>query len=151
MIRKIVSIFIIAILLCLSSIPVCANELGNIATTTQENNFGVSPLFVGVDRIVGIISISPSGIAQVSVSAFPKTSTSLDYILTTASIVNGNGTAVKTWTNVKSTKNAAGYFLFNQSYALQSRGKYKLVYTVKCYKDGVMIDTASSETGYDTY
>lgn len=58
---------------------------------------------------------------------------------------------VKTWTNVKSTINSNGYFIFDQSYTVQSRGQYKLIYSVKCYKSGAVIDTASSETAYQVY
>ena len=151
MLKKIVPMVVIATLLWIPAIPVHATEHANTATVAQENSVEISPFFVGVDRITASFSISLSGIARGMVNVFPKNSSSLDYILTTASVVNESGTVVKTWTNIKSTINVNEYFIFDQSYTLQNRGKYKFVYTVKCYKNGVMIDTASGETIYKTY
>lgn len=120
-------------------------------TVSYAGSAEISPFFVGVNRITGSLSISSSGAARGMVNVFPKNSTSLDYISTTASLVNASGTKVKTWTNVKSTMNDDGYFIFDKSYTVQSRGQYKMVYTVSCYKNGVVIDTASSETASQTY
>lgn len=151
MYKKIVSMAIIAMVLWTPVLPIHAAGYGDGAQSEQKSIAGITPFFVGVDVIMASFSISSSGVARGVLSVFPKKTSSLDYILTTASIVNASGTAVKTWTNIKSTINADDYFIFDQSYTLSQRGKYKFAYTVKCYKNGVMVDTASGETIYKTY
>lgn len=151
MLKKIVSMIVMAAFILIPAVCVHAAEYSDAVPATQVNNAVISPMFVGVNRITASLSISPSGTARGMVNVFPKTSSSLDYILTTASLVNSSGSKVKTWTNVKSTMNSNGYFIFDQSYIVQSRGQYKLVYTVNCYKSGAVIDTYSSETVYQTY
>ncbi|MDD4591387.1 MAG: hypothetical protein PHG06_13315 [Parabacteroides sp.] len=151
MYKKIVSMVVIAMILWIPALPVHAAGYMDGAQAEQESSAGITPFFVGVDIIMASFSISPSGVARGMVNVIPKNASSLDYILTTASVVNASGTAVKTWTNIKSTINVDDYFIFDQSYTLQKRDKYKFVYTVKCYKNGTMIDTASGETIYKTY
>ncbi len=149
--KKIVSMVVIVTFLWIPALPAHAGGYLDGTPAVQESSVEISPFFVGVNRITASFSISTSGTARGMVNVFPKNSSSLDHILTTASVVSESGTAVKTWTNIKSTINADGYFIFDQSYTLQNRGNYKFVYTVKCYKNGVMIDTASGETIYKTY
>lgn len=151
MLKKIVSMIVIAAVLLVPAGSVHAAEYTYSIPVEQANNSEISPFFVGVNRITASLSISSSGTARGMVNVFPKNSSSLDYILTTASLVNSSGTKVKTWTRVKSTINDNGYFIFDKSYTVQNRGQYKLIYTVDCYKDGSVIDTASSETPYQTF
>lgn len=151
MLKKLVSMIVIAAFILTPAVSVHAADSSIPLPSVQASNADISPLFVGVNRITASLSISSSGTARGMVNVFPKSSSSLDYILTTASLVNSNGSKVKTWSNVKSTINGNGYFIFDQSYTIQSRGQYKLVYTVKCYKNGAVIDTVSSETTYQTY
>lgn len=151
MLKKIVSTIIVAVFMLTTVIPVHAVTNTEAFPVIQANNAVVSPFFVGVNRITASLSISSSGTARGMVNVFPKNSNSLDYVLTTASLVNSSGSKVKTWTNVKSTMNSNGYFIFDQSYTVQRGDQYKLVYSVKCYKNDVMVDTASSETAYQTY
>lgn len=151
MLKKIVSMIVMATFLLTPIVSAHAASYSDSLPVVQVNNAAISPMFVGVNRITASLSISSSGTARGMVNVFPKTSSSLDYILTTVSLVNSSGTKVKTWTNVKSTINSNGYFIFDQSYTVQTRGQYKLVYTVNCYKSGTMTDTASSETAYQTY
>ena len=150
MLKKVMSMIVIAMFLLTPTVSVHAAVSSVPPPVIQVSNAEITPFFVGVNRITASLSIS-TGTARGMVNVFPKNSSSLDYILTTASLINSSGSKVKTWTNVKSTINGNGYFIFDQSYTLQSRGQYKLVYTVNCYKNGVIIDTASSETVYQTY
>ena len=151
MLKKIVSMTVIAAFILVPAVSVHAADSSIPLPDVQASNAEISPLFAGVNRITASLSISASGTARGMVNVFPKTSSSLDYILTTARLVNSSGTKVKTWTSVKSTMNSNGYFIFDQSYTVHNRGQYKLVYTVNCYKGGAVIDTASSETAYQTY
>lgn len=151
MYKKIISVVIILMFLWVPAIPSYATNCLDGTPTEQENNVEISPFFVGVNRITASFSISVSGTARGMVNVFPKNSGSLDYILTTANIVNASGTAVKTWLNIKSTINHNGYFIFDRSYTLQNQGNYKFIYTVKCYKNGLMIDTAGGETVYEIF
>jgi hypothetical protein len=151
MLKKLVSMIVMVTFILTPAVSVHAMNYSDTLPAVQANNAVISPMFVGVNRITASLSISSSGTARGMVNVFPKNSSSLDYILTTASLVNSSGTKVKTWTNVKSTINSNGYFIFDQSYTVQNRGQYKLVYTVKCYKSGSVVDTASSETAYQTY
>lgn len=151
MFKKIVAMMVMVAFI---SAPVCsvyAAEYPSSLSGTQANDTVISPKFVGVNRVTASLSISSSGTAKGMINVFPKSSSSIDYILTTASLVNSSGSKVKTWTNIKSTINSNGYFILDKSYTLQSRGQYKLTYTVNCYKNGAVTDTASSETGYQTY
>ena len=151
MLKKLVSMIVMAAFILTPTTSVYAADYSDSLPAVQASNAEISPFFVGVNRITASLSISSSGTARGMVNVFPKTSSSLDYILTTASLVNSSGTKVKTWTSVKSTMNSNGYFIFDQSYTVHNRGQYKLVYTVNCYKGGAVIDTASSETAYQTY
>ncbi len=151
MLKKIVSMILMAAFILTPAVSVHAADSAASLPAVQASNAEFSPLFVGVNRITASLSISSSGTARGMVNVFPKTSSSLDYILTTASLVNSSGSKVKTWSSVKSTINSNGYFIFDQSYTVQTRGQYKLVYTVNCYKSGTIVDTAGSETSYQTY
>lgn len=151
MLKKIVSMIVMAAIISVPTAFVHAAEYPTALPSLQESKAVVSPMFVGVNRITASLSISTSGTARGMVNVFPKNSSSIDYILTTASLVNSSGNAVKTWTNVKSTMNSSGYFIFDQSYTVQSRGQYNMVFTVNCYKNGSVIDTVSAETATQTY
>lgn len=151
MLKKIVSMIVMAAFVLTPAASVHAADSSGSFPAVQGSNAVISPMFVGVNRITASLSISSSGVARGMVNVFPKNSTSLDYVLTTASLVNSSGSKVKTWTNIKSTMNGNGYFIFDNSYTVQSRGQYKLTYSIKCYKNGTVIDTANSETAYQAY
>ena len=104
----------------------------------------VSPMYVAVNDVQAMLEIESDGTANALVFVAPKQKGGIDYITVSASIVKkSTSTSVKTWKNIRVDVNPyTGKFVFSENYKLSTRGVYYLkVTSVKCYKDGNIVDT----------
>ena len=91
MLKKIVSMIVIAAFLLVPTVSVHAADSSISLPAVQASTAEISPMFVDVNRITASLSISSSGTARGMVNVFLRIPVLWDYILTTASLVNPNG------------------------------------------------------------
>ena len=120
-----------------------------LSSSTYQSGI-ITPQFAGISTALVSISFSGSK-ATATVYVTPKSSTSIDYMTVKASVMkSGSSTAVKSWSQtIQPTSNNT--FYFSESTSVSSRGTYYVKATIKCYKNGSVIDTLNAESDTATY
>ena len=104
----------------------------------------IAPLYAAVNDAKILLSISKDGTAEAYISVMPKNKDAIDYVsVNTFIIKKSTASTVKTWKNFRVEQNPnTGKFNFYETYQLTAKGTYYLdVKSVKCYKNGKIVDT----------
>lgn len=104
----------------------------------------IAPLYAVVNDAKILLSISKDGTAEAYISVMPKNKDAIDYVSVNACIIKkSTASTVKTWKNFRVEQNPnTGKFNFYETYQLTAKGTYYLdVKSVKCYKNGKIVDT----------
>ena len=104
----------------------------------------IAPLYAAVNDAKILLSIAKDGTAEAYISVMPKNKDAIDYVSVNACIMKrSTASSVKTWKNLRVEQNPnTGKFNFYETYKLTAKGTYYLdVKSVKCYKNGKIVDT----------
>ena len=117
---------------------------------TQVSAFAstAEPCYNAVSSVNSYFGIDGK-VARYGVDVCSQSSTSFDYVHIDATVRSVAGRIVKTY-DEKMTKSGRNYS-FNKSATLTYSGTYFMHYTLKCYKDGKVIDEITKNTAMDTY
>lgn len=111
----------------------------------------VQPRYTYVDLIHTLFGISSSGVATCYVSLEEDSTKTFTYSKLTVYIKRySDDTTVKTFTATK-YPDSTGYFYWEDTYQLKSRGTYYIKATNKLYKNGNLVETIHTTSVTDTY
>ncbi len=108
----------------------------------------VEPCYNAVSSVNSYFGINGK-VAYYGVDVCSQSSTSFDYVHIDATVRTIGGKVIKTY-DEKLTKSGRNYS-FNKSATLSTSGTYFMHYTLKCYKNGKVIDEITKNTSQDTY
>ncbi len=134
--RKIYALILALILLMLTLQPVAYAE-------------EVSPRYSGVSAVISTMALEFDSILAYTVDVHPLTQGCLDRVHIDAELRTVGGRIEKTYD--EDLPYELGVFSFEKRRAVTVEGVYFLRYTVKCYKDGKLIDTITKSTVTASY
>ena len=117
---------------------------------TQVSAFAstAEPCYNAVSSVNSYFGID-SKVARYGLDLFSQKTTSFDYVHIDATVRTVGGRVIKTY-DENLTKSGCNY-TFNKSTTLTYSGTYFMHYTLKCYKNGKVIDEITKNTSQDTY
>ena len=148
--RKIKCIFL-ALCICLSSLSVCfaAENAGQ-----DQEALPIKPAYEKVGDIETYFKIDANGKASMMcyiTSVNSNNSAEIDKVTVTFKISKIDGTVVHNRTFQAPYNQTLKRFECLKTFDLNRRGNYRLNATVKCYKNGTLIETIKSPALSDTY
>lgn len=127
--RKLALVFVLIVALFASQATAFASDLNllynEVSAVEDYINYSGGTLYFGVSVLV------------------PDRDT-LDYVIINADLKTAGGAFIRSFN--KRLAYANGEFDYNRSYVPEQNGLYFLEYTVKCYKNGKLVDEISKYT-----
>lgn len=112
----------------------------------------VSPKYLVTEKIVTSFVIDKDGLSNSIISVQPKSSSTVDNVKATVSIVkDSTGLPVKTWKNVTLDPNGYGRYYFDESYKIPTKGSYHLEATIKLYDGTTLKETVKCDSLSDSF
>ena len=130
---------VITVAICIAALLM--TQVSAFASTAEPCSNAVSSVnsYFGIDGKV----------ARYGLDLFSQKTTSFDYVHIDATVRTVGGRVIKTY-DENLTKSGCNY-TFNKSTTLTYSGTYFMHYTLKCYKNGKVIDEITKNTSQDTY
>lgn len=145
--RKMKCIFL-ALCICLSSLSVCfaAENAGQ-----DQEAVPIKPAYEKIDDVDISFKINTDGTAAMRSSVKPLNAINIDKVNVTFKISKIDGTVVYNRTFQAPYSQTLRRFECLKTFDLNRRGNYRLNATVKCYKNGKLIETINCSPLSDTY
>lgn len=130
---------VITVIVCIAALLM--TQVSAFASTAEPCYNAVSSVnsYFGIDGKV----------ARYGLDLFSQKTTSFDYVHIDATVRSVGGRIVKTYD--ENLTQSGRNFTFNKSATLTYSGTYFMHYTLKCYKNGKIIDEITKNTAMDTY
>lgn len=120
-----------------------ATLLASQATAFADVHESVSPRYNKVSGVSDCINFY-NGVLYFSVDVLVDNRDTLDYVIINAELKTMAGESIATYN--KRLAYSAGQFSYERSHVPDHNGFYFLEYTVKCYKNGKLVDEISKYT-----
>ena len=145
--RKMKCIFLV-LCICISSLSVCfaAENTGQ-----DQEAVPIKPAYETVYKLETSFKIDSDGMAAMKSSVKPINSVDIDKVNVTFKISKIDGTVVYNRTFQAPYNQTLKRFECLKTFDLNRRGNYRLNATVKCYKNGKLIETINCLPLSDTY
>lgn len=145
--RKLKSIFLV-LCICISSLSVCfaAENTGQ-----DQEAVPIKPAYEKIDDVDISFKINTDGTAAMKSSVKPINSVDIDKVNVTFKISKIDGTVAYNRTFQAPYNQRLKKFECLKTFDLNRRGNYRLNATVKCYKNGKLIETINCSPLSDTY
>lgn len=134
--RKIVTI-LAAVFVCLMPLQASA-----------ETGSGISPYYNVISAVDSTIGVVNGGI-EYDMCVYVGDYDDLDSAYITTTVKRSSGVTVGTYSGYMTDK--GGFFIYRNSVELRNKGVFHVEYTIKCYKNGVVVDKISETTNSVTY